>query len=357
MSRGAHVFPMARGLAAAALVALVIPGVGLAPQSVVAPASAATPIRVYGAWHCSDDFCTWGTQRSAAAFDAANHWLVDRGDGKPSVNVVVLSFVNPLKLLDGVTDATTVNGIPQGMTPNIVEYFTSRGIRVMVSIGGITYTDAWNQALARDAKALGTAAAEMATYLGVGVEIDYEQNASPNLTGLAEFITAYRTEHPYNVSGSDPTDWLTIDLAAGDRWLIALTERATRDWLPTNALDYANAMVPARQPRSAAEATANWQEHIDGKPKYAPPILALAPSKFTGGLYVALGGKPLPECINYATSLQRSTWPFVDGKGMLGYMFWAAERPSTRGIGTVPPNTCEKGIGLGSKEMGLYPAP
>ncbi len=42
---------------------------------------------------------------------------------------------------------------------------------------------------------------------------------------------------------------------------------------------------------------------------------------------------------------------------MLGYMFWAAERPSTRGIGTVPPNTCEKGIGLGSKEMGLYPSP
>ncbi len=146
---------MARGLAAAALVALVIPGVGLASQSVVAPASAATPIQVYGAWHCSDDFCTWGTQRTVEDFDKANHWLIDRGDGKPSVNVVVLSFVHPLKLLDGATDATTLNGIPRGMTPALVKYFTSHGIRVMVSIGGITYTDAWNQALAHEPAQLG----------------------------------------------------------------------------------------------------------------------------------------------------------------------------------------------------------
>ena len=64
-------------------------------------------------------------------------------------------------------------------------------------------------------------------------------------------------------------------------------------------------MVPARQPRSAAEATSNWQEHIDGKPQYAPPIPPLAPAKFTGGLYVALGAKPLPECKSFATSLQK----------------------------------------------------
>jgi len=33
--------------------------------------------------------------------------------------------------------------------------------------------------------------------------------------------------------------------------------------------------------------------------------------------------------------------------GMLGYMFWAAEYPSARKnyTGTVPPNTCENGMG------------
>jgi len=27
-------------------------------------------------------------------------------------------------------------------------------------------------------------------------------------------------------------------------------------------------------------------------------------------------------------------------------MFWAAEKPSTRGVGTQPPNTCEGGMGV-----------
>ena len=31
-------------------------------------------------------------------FDTDNHWLIDRGNGQPSVNVVVLSFVNPVDL-------------------------------------------------------------------------------------------------------------------------------------------------------------------------------------------------------------------------------------------------------------------
>jgi len=39
--------------------------------------------------------------------------------------------------------------------------------------------------------------------------------------------------------------------------------------------------------------------------------------------------------------------------GMLGYMFWAAERPSSRGIGTVPPNTCEKGAGAGATALNI----
>jgi hypothetical protein len=36
---------------------------------------------------------------------------------------------------------------------------------------------------------------------------------------------------------------------------------------------------------------------------------------------------------------------------MLGWMFWAAEKPSTRGVGTVPPNTCEDGMGVAATEF------
>jgi hypothetical protein len=79
-------------------------------------------------------------------------------------------------------------------------------------------------------------------------------------------------------------------------------------------------------------------------------------------VYIADGGKPLPECVNYSKSLQASTRSFVQGvnpngagltPGMLGYMFWAAERPATRGIGTVPPNSCENGTGAGATALNV----
>ena len=166
---------------------------------------------------------------------------------------MILSFVHPLKLLNQTTDAGTLNGVPRGMTAEIVNYFKSRSIRVMLSIGGITYTDAWNQALAQNATLLGQRAAALAQQLGVGIEIDYEENSNPNLTGLQSFINAYRAVLPYDASGANPAARLTIDTAAGDRWLIGINQKATADWLRTDApvLDYANAMVPARQPSAS----------------------------------------------------------------------------------------------------------
>lgn len=318
---------------------------------------AQAPMPVYGAWHCGNDFCTWASERTTAEFDGRNHWLVNRGDGQPSVNLVVLAFVHPLRLLSRTTDAQTLNGVPRGMTPAIVKYFKDHGIRVMLSIGGITYVSAWNQALAQNPTQLGLAAADLASSLGVGIEIDYEENQAPNLNGLTQFIAAYRSVHPYDSTGGDPAARLTIDLAAGDRWLIALTSKASSDWLnPANpVLDYANAMVPARQP-SAGAAEANWQEHIDGKSRYNPPIVPVAPAKLTGSLYLT-GSKPLPECTDFSKSLQKATGPYVQSvpphgagfsSGMLGFMFWAAECQGTRTACTVPPNTCENGVGTGA---------
>ena len=324
------------------------------------PARAA--VEIYGAWHCGDDYCTWSAVRDIGEFGQKNHWLIDRGDGQPSVNLVVLSFVHPLRLLEKANDSQTVNGIPMGITPAIVDYFKSKGVRVMLSIGGITYVSAWNPALATNAAQLGLNAAEAAENLGVGIEIDYEENQNPNLDGLQAFIDAYRSVHPYDATGANHAARLTIDLAAGDRWLIALTERATREWLTTTnpVLDYANAMVPARQPKSAKDAIANWREHVDGKPQYAPPILPLAPAKFTGSLWLA-GRKPIAECTNFQQSLQNSTSTFVQSvapngagtsAGMLGYMFWAAECQGTRTTCTTPPNTCEGGLGTGAMMLG-----
>ncbi|MFI0928315.1 hypothetical protein [Streptomyces sp. NPDC021012] len=335
----------------------------LVPATLPAGAAAPAPVQVYGAWHCGDDYCTWSTVRDVAEFDAENHWLIDRGDGRPSVNLVVLSFVDPLKLLHRTTDATTANGVPVGMSREIVQYFTSHGIRVMLSVGGITYTDAWDAALAENATQLGLDAAAVAADLGVGIEIDYEQNTGPNLTGLQAFIDAYRSVHPYDASGTRPAARLTIDTAAGDRWLIDINRKATADWLRTDkpVLDYANAMVTAR-PTTASSHIANWQEHLDGKSQFSPPVAPLAPAKLTAGLYLAYGRSPLPECTDFANSLQKATGDWVRNAapngagttaGLLGYMFWAAEKPSTRGLGTQEPNGCAGGAGAGATAYGV----
>ena len=326
-------------------------------------ASSGTPIQIYGAWMCGADQCAWASVPNMTTFDTQNHWMIDRGDGSPSVNLVVLAFVNPLKLLDGTTDAGDTNGVPVGMNSAVVDYFTSHGIRVMLSLGGATYTSDWDSALNQNAALLGQKAAALATQLGVGMEIDYENSSSPNLTGLGSFITAYRAVHAYDASGADPTARLTIDVAAGDRYLIALDQYATTNWLTTSnpVLDYANAMVPSKQP-STSSAESNWLEHVDGKPNYSPPIPPLAPAKFTGSVFVAGQSQVLPECNDFADSLQEATSGWVQSvapagagstDGMLGYMFWAAGAPSSRGQTTFPPNTCEGGVGVGATTLNV----
>jgi hypothetical protein len=325
------------------------------------PTPIPTPIQIFGAWHCGNHYCDWSLVRDTAPggeFDTANHWLIDRGNGQPSVNLVVLSFVNPLKMLNQ-TDTGLNNMIPIGMNQAVVDYFKNHGIRVMLSIGGITYTDDWDAALASDATQLGLNAAAIAQAMGVGIEIDYENSSSPNIAGVQAFIDAYRSQLPYNASGSNPAARLTIDVGAGDRWLIALNRQATQYWLTTAnpVLDYANAMVGG----TSSSTPADWQEHVDGKPQYSPPVPPLAPAKFTGALY--LKGN-IANCNNFASSEQKADANFLQTiapngagvtSGMLGFMFWAAEYPSSRRgyTATVPPNTCELGMGVAATTFNI----
>src|ERR1051325_8695123 len=243
------------------IVAALVGSFSVKPKTV----AAANNVSVYGAWHCGSDFCSWASVRNMTDFDTKNRWLINRGDGSPSVNLVVLSFVQPLKLLNKTNDAGTALGIPIGMNQAVVDYFKSHGVRVQLSIGGITYVDPWNQALAANPVQLGLNAADVAQRMGGGNEVDYEENTNPSLAALQAFIDAYRSVLPYDATGNNQAARLTIDLGAGDRFLIALARKATADWLNTSTpvLDYANAMVPNKQASSASSAEADWQEHVD----------------------------------------------------------------------------------------------
>src|SRR5213595_1663825 len=83
--------------------------------SLAANAQGAYQMQIYGAWHCYSDACSWASVPNMTTFDTDNRWLIDRnlnGTYQPSVNLVVLSFVDPVKLMNLTTDSTTTNGIP-----------------------------------------------------------------------------------------------------------------------------------------------------------------------------------------------------------------------------------------------------
>jgi hypothetical protein len=319
------------------------------------PSGDPSPMAIFGVWHAGDHYADWALERNMAEFDDANGWIIRGNNGSPSVNLVVLSFLHPIEVL---TMADPVDGVPPGMTQEVVDYFRDAGIRVMMSIGGVTYTDAWDEALALDPVALAENAAAIATYFDVGIEIDYERNLGANLEALEVFVNTYRSIHPYDATGADHAARLTIDLAAGGRYLQELNRYATERWLRNDdpVLDYANAMVH-RQSGSPE----NWQEHVTGMPTYDSVIPPKAPNRFTGGLYLK---GDTANCLDFFASEQWQHADYVQPgapagagttNGMLGYMFWAAEYPSARKnyVGTVPPNTCEGGMGVAAQVFGI----
>src|SRR5580692_9916436 len=292
-------------------------------------ANAQTQLQIYGAWHCYTDGCSWASVPNMTTFDTDNRWLIDRemnGTYLPSVNLVILSFVDPVKLMNLTTDSGDTNGIPIGMNTAVINYFQSRGVRVMMSIGGASFRKNWDKALSSNPTKLGINAANAAKQFNVGMEIDYENSSSPNLTGLQKFVSAYRSQIAYDATGANYAARLTIDLGDGDTYLTKLDNYAVTNWLKTSApvLDYANAMVGS-QKTSVATLESGWQQHVDGDGTAVPPQ---APAKLAGSLWL-IGGQP--NCDNFSNSDQNTAASFVEDLaptaagttiGMLGYMFW-----------------------------------
>lgn len=320
------------------------------------PAKAQTPMEVYGVWHCYSDGCNWFSVPDMTTFDTDNHWLIDRGDGTPAVNVVVLSFVNPVDLMNLANSSNTVNGIPIGMNSAVVNYFESKGVRVMFSIGGIRFVNQWDKALSSNPTQLGIHAANAAKQFNVGIEIDYEKSSNPNLTGLQAFVSAYRSVLPYDPTGNNQAARLTIDLGNDDSYLHALSSYAATNWLsPANpVLDYANAMV-ASQKTTVSTLETGWAQHVDGVSGVSP----VAPCKLTGSLWLVAGA---PNCATFSSSDQNAAASFVENiapngqgatPGMLGFMFWAAGCQG-QGTGcTFPPTTCQGGMGVAAKTFNI----
>ena len=236
----------------------------------------------------------------------------------------------------------------------------------MLSIGGITYTDAWNQALAANADPCSASdAAALATQLGVGIEIDYEQNTQPQPRRAAGVhrrlpLGASLRRHRRQPRGAR----LTIDLAAGDRWLIDIGRKATADWLRTDApgARLRQRDGPGRQPSASTARSPTGRSTSTASRSTARPIPPLAPGQVHRRA-LHRRGQPAcaPECTNFAASLQKATGDLRadggaqrrrhDARACSATCSGRPSGPPPAASARTPPNTCEGGIGVGRNDL------
>ena len=165
-------------------------------------------------------------------FKCCHDWLLNSLNG---INVVSLAFLKPTEIMNSSICATgtcTEWGVRSGM-PGAVQYFKDGGMDlVFLSIGGATYNQYWEDVLINNDTAgdFASKVASIASDLGVGIEIDYEESASPNLGGLEHFIKTYRSIIPYNDTAWTPQSFLTIDFGQGAQfmgpianWVVSVT--------------------------------------------------------------------------------------------------------------------------------------
>jgi len=276
---------------------------------------------IYSIWHCGTD-CAWTSKPDLTQ----SAWILNRGDGKPTTDVVILSFMDPLSLLNNQNGNGYTDGVPTGMVQSY-SYFTGKGIRVIFSIGGQAWSDKFLQALQKNAAQLAKNAAAAAKKYDVGIEIDIEIDNNSYNSQLTTFVTTFRQLIPYDQSATAPSHTiLTMDVGAGTGFLGNLATLA-REWVKDNKLNWVNAMVSDAPWPNIGQATAAWQQHLTA----GLPANRLVVSQYGSN-----------TCVAYQGLLQQ-TVEWVESKKGRGISFWAAGSG-----GGVYVHDC-KGIEEGSK--------
>ena len=236
----------------------------------------------------------------------------------------------------------------------------------MLSIGGITYTDAWNQALAQNADPARPEGgrARHAARRRHRDRLRGEHQPEPHRpAGVHQRLPG---RPPVRRDRRRPAARLTIDLAAGDRWLIGINQKATADWLRTDrpVLDYANAMVPARQPSASTR-----RGELAGAHRRQAPVQPAGPAARAGEVHrlpVPRRGLAGPAGVHQLRRLG------AEGDRPITSSASLPKRPAGTHAGHArvhvlggraavdprrrrpqPPNTCEGGIGVGATTLNM----
>jgi hypothetical protein len=257
---------------------------------------------VYSIWHCGSD-CAWTRQPDLSS----SAWILDRGDGKPTADIVIFSFMDPLALLNAQNSGGYTNGVPSGMISS-VSYFTNKGIRVIFSIGGASWSNRFVTALNQNAAQFAKNAAAAAHKYNVGIEIDVEVDSNSYANQLNTFVETYRSVIPQdNSPTANSSTLLTIDVGSATDYLGAIAAQA-RGWVAANKINWLNAMVSDKPWTSISSASKDWQTHISA----GLPANKLVVSHFGSN-----------TCKTYAGILE-DTVSWVQSKNARGISFWAA---------------------------------
>ncbi|KAL3783387.1 hypothetical protein ACHAW5_004884 [Stephanodiscus triporus] len=323
--------------------------------------------KVAMAW-ISDQFANFDVAWNMSGvnqFKSCHNWLKNSG-----INVVSLAFLKPTEILDPSICASgicTDKGVRIGM-PGAIEYFKGEGMNlVFLSIGGVSYTSFWEEVLVNNATAgdFATKVAAIAQFYQVGIEIDYEESASPNLAGLEHFVKTYRSIIPYNDTYWTPASFLTLDFGQGAQFM-----GPTANWVAKNAfntdpakrlLNWANAMVAGSSESRVTDLINRWNQHVNGySTLQTHPI---APAYLVGSLWSS-GRSVQDSCVNpnsptlldvrlvdYIKNVKPCVAPKVGCKaylpapttqytdGLLGYAFWMCGNIGPRQVNTCPIDT------------------
>jgi hypothetical protein len=209
------------------------------------------------------------TNSNSNQFKCCHDWL---GNSFSGVNAVSIVFLKPTEILHPSTCAANVcteKGVWVGM-PGAIDYFSQAMNLVFVSIGGATYTASWEEALQINATEENFAkkVADNMTMYNVGVEIDYEESASPLLLQLETFIRKYRDMHPFEPWDQNPSppSFHTLDFGQGAQFMGPMANWvAHKAFKPSlHLLSWANAMVSGGQESRVSDLIARWWQHIYG---------------------------------------------------------------------------------------------
>ena len=227
----------------------------------------------------------------------------------------------------------------------------------MLSIGGITYVDAWNQALAQNATQLGLNAAEVAGRSASASRSTTRRTAARTSPGYRPSSTPIARCTPYDATGNDPAARLTIDLAAGDRWLIALHRRGHRRLAHARR---AGARLRERDGAGPAAERVPRADELAGARGRQAEVRAADPAAraarvhreplYRGGLEGAAGVHQLQRLaaeLDRRIRASRRAERRGDDAGHARLHVLGGGAALARGC-TTPPNTCEGGVGAGA---------